>query len=227
MKLLYIIALSCAALIVKGQSGNVGIGTTSPTATLHVKTSNPYILRIEDNVNTSSSNYTIQSSDNKGTFEKVATNKFRKVQIFPLTTGTSINTLYPLWQSTSIIITLQPGRWIVTGVVLLKASTSLSGSNKALIGRATFSDVIGGVNPSLDIEGANSGTSGQAYFKGALVAPLPYDLMLGNIIINNNTSTNKSYYMIANIEKIGGLENFINFGASTEKQNQIYAIPIN
>lgn len=227
MKLLYLSVVCCLISFTKAQSGNIGIGTTEPSATLHLKTDNPYILRIEDNLNTATSNFLIQSVDNKGTFQKTATNKFRRVQVSQLGTGVSLSTLYPLWQTSTVAITLPPGRWVVTGVILLKPSSVLSGSSKALTARATFSDTNGGTTPSADIEGESSGVSGLAYFKGTLNAPLSYDLMLGNIIINNTTIGNKSYYMIANIEKQGGTENFINFGSSIEKQNQIYAIPLN
>src|SRR5690606_9053417 len=80
----------------------VGVGAENPTATLHVKTENEYILRVEDGVDTSTSFYTIQSSDEFGTFKKVATDVFRRVQLSSLPdTGTLISTLAPLWQTTN------------------------------------------------------------------------------------------------------------------------------
>lgn len=63
MKKLSTIVFLAWAFSTYAQTGNVGIGTTSPTTTLHVKGDAKYIIRQEDGVNTSTSFYTVQSED--------------------------------------------------------------------------------------------------------------------------------------------------------------------
>src|SRR5690606_13610825 len=105
----------------------------NPTATLHVKTENEYILRVEDGVDTSTSFYTIQSSDEFGTFKKVATDVFRRVQLSSLPdTGTLISTLAPLWQTTNVSITVPPGKWQITGAVALYPSVDMSSNSTSV-----------------------------------------------------------------------------------------------
>lgn len=213
----------------------VGIGTNSPTATLHVKTDNNYIMRLEDKVNTNNNNWTITSKDTNGTFEKTETGDFRRTVVFKLpTTGAIISTLNPIWQATGIKITIPSGKWMVTGSIALIPNSDLAANgNVAYQCRMTLSDDISNIAPSIDLIGAYP-NPGSGLMYGRLAAPLPKDLVVGNIMINNTSLTAKDYYIIANIERIGipatgDLANLVfkDFASDTIPENQLYAIPIN
>ena len=227
MKKIFSLSTLIVALVVNAQAGNVGIGTTTPTATLNVKTDNQYILRQEDGVDTSSGNYTIQSADNSGTFQKVPTDVFRSVQLTTLpTTGATISTVNPSWQTTTMSITLPPGKWQVTGALVLRPSVDLSGnSNTVLNCKLSVADTSTGTAPSNDI--VTGALMGNGYFYGSYYSPSEYQMMKGNIYVNNSTTASKTYYFIANIGRINNTTaNFSNFGSSTELENQIFALPI-
>lgn len=227
MKTLYFFSSIVFCGILNAQTGNVGIGTTSPTATLHLKSENQYILRQENAVNTSNSNYTIQSSDNLGTFTKVPTDVFRSVEIVNLpSSGSVVSQVNPGWQPTVINITLPPGKWQITGALVLRPSTSLAtNSNTVLNCKLSVADTNTATIPSSDI--VTGTVFGQGYFYGSYYAPSEYNMMKGNIYVNNSSATSKTYYFIANIGRINNTTiNFTNFGSSTELENQIFALPI-
>lgn len=209
------------------QTGHVGIGTTSPTATLHVKTSNPYIIRIEDGVDTSDSFYTIQSEDNFGTFKKVPTEVFRKIQISNLpSVGSTISQAANNWQTTSVSITVPPGKWQITGALVLRPSENLSAVSDVVLNcHLTVADNATSTTPSSDI--LAGAAFGQGYFIGSYYAPSSYEIMRGNVYVHNSSGASKTYYFIANIARINSTTaNFANFGSSTENENQLFAIPV-
>ncbi len=213
--------------VVQAQTGNVGIGTTTPTATLHVKTNNPYIIRQEDNVDTSTGNYTIQSADNFGTFQKVPTDVFRSIQLVTLpSTGSTITQLDPNWQTTVLSITLPTGRWQITGAVVMRPSTDLSANSIIVVNcKLSVADTSSSTMPSNDI--INGAQFGKGYFLGSYYAPSDYEIMKGNIYVNNSSGAPKTYYFIANISRVNtGSVTLSNLGSSSEPENQIFAIPI-
>lgn len=227
MKNIFSLAFLALGLVLNAQIGNVGIGTTAPTKTLHVSTTNQYILRQEDAVNTSNANYTIQSSDNFGTFQKVQTDVFRSLQLTTLpSTGATISQVNPSWQTTTMSITLPPGKWQITGALVLRPSVDLSGnSNTVLNCKLSVSDTSAGVIPSNDI--VTGALTGSGYFYGSYYSPSEYQMMKGNIYVNNSSTATKTYYFIANIGRINNTTaNFSNFGSSSELENQIFALPI-
>ena len=213
----------------------IGIGVTNPSSSLHIKSDNNYIMRLEDNINTSNNNWTIISKDTNGTFQKAETGDFRRTIIFNLpVTGATISTLSPIWQATEIKVKVPPGKWMVTGSIALIPNSSLAtNGNVAYQCRMTLSDGITDIAPSSDLIGAYPNT-GSGLMYGRVASPLPKDLVVGNIMIENKNLTTKDYYIIANIERIGvpaigDLANivFTNFASSSIPENQLYAIPIN
>ena len=218
----------------KAYSQNVGIGTTAPTKSLHVKTDNTYILRLEDAVNTDDTNWTIVSADNVGTFKKTPTEIFRSTTIITLpSSGATVSTAYPAWQATGIKITIPPGKWNLNGWMALIPSQDITTyGDVGFVGRFTIADTASGVMPSADLIGAypNSGTG---YLLGKVVAPVPKEMASGIIFINNTSTSPKDYYFIANIERNIGTHaslstvNFMNFGSGNVPENEIYVMPIN
>ena len=229
---LYILIAIISSYIVHSQK--VGIGTTTPTKNLHVKTDNPYILRLEDTVNTDDTNWTITSKDNVGTFQKVATEIFRSTTVVDLpVAGSTISTAYPAWQATGVKITIPPGKWNLNGCMALIPNQDITTyGDVGFVGRFTIADTASGLTPSADLIGAypNSGTG---YFLGKVVGPMPKEIASGIIFINNTSSIPKDYYFIANIERNIGTHtelssvSFINFGSDNVPENQFYVMPIN
>lgn len=211
------------------QSGNVGIGTTTPTATLHLKSTNTYILRQEDNVNTSNGNYTIQNGDALGNFKKVPTGVFRSVQMVSLPAiGSTVSQIDPNFQTTTLNILLPPGKWQITGALVLRPSVDLSKNSTMVLNcKLSVADTNTSTTPSNDI--ITGSTFGSGYFYGSYHAPSEYNMMKGSIYINNTTLSDKRYYFIANISKINNNvsnPNFTNLGSSAELENQIFALPV-
>ena len=215
------------------QSGNVGIGTTSPTNTLHVKSLNQYILRIEDVTNTDNNNFIITAKDALGTFQKTQADIFRSPLVVALPISTSnivYNTANP-YQKTTVSISLPNGRWAVSGTFLIKclAPTTDNTNPTTYTTEATFADTASSIIPSADIEGNTKGsTSGNGIFKGVLSTPEKYNIQTGIIILNNSTLSSKTYYLIVKSLKNGNASNcnLVNYGASVEKENQLYALPL-
>lgn len=227
MKNILSLATLAIGLVLSAQTGNVGIGTTSPTATLHVATTNQYILRQEDAINTSNANYTIQSADDFGTFQKVPTDVFRSVQLTTLpSAGATVSQTNPSWQTTTMSITLPPGKWQITGALVLRPSVDLSGNSDTVLNcKLSVADTNAGVIPSNDI--VTGALTGSGYFYGSYYSPSEYQMMKGNIYVNNSSNASKTYYFIANIGRINNTTaNFSNFGSSAELENQIFALPI-
>lgn len=210
---------------------NIGIGTVSPSSTLHVKTNNDYILRVRDAVTTTDANWTIKSADGFGTFNKVATGVFRSTVVFPLSaTGVTISTVAPNWQNTGIPISVPPGKWNITGTLVLTPSSSISSqTDSAYNCRVSLADDASSTTATSDFISAENYSAGKGEMFGRLLGPLPKDYVSGNMFIYNPSLTNKTYYILANIERISGSStvNFKDFGLKTTPENQLYAMPIN
>lgn len=213
-------------------SQNVGIGTVNPSSSLHVKTDNNYILRVRNAVNTSDTNWTIKSADGQGTFNKVPTGVFRSTVVFPLSAASiTISTSATSWQNTGIAISVPPGKWNITGTIVLNPSSSItSETTSAYNCRISLANDGTSTSKTTDFIAAEDyslASNGEMF--GRLLGPLPKDYVSGNMFINNTLSTNKTYYIIANIERVNGNStvNFKDFGLETTPENQLYAMPIN
>ena len=230
MKKYLVILSTLISSLIFSQTGNVGIGTVTPTASLHVKTSNEYIIRLEDNVNSDFGNYVIVSNDTNGTFKKQATNAFKTAYTVPLpATGVDITTQSPTWQTTNTTIQIPNGRWSVVVNLLLKCKENIaSKTNTAIIVKATLAD-SGSLTPTNDIEGNSLGsTTGTGVYEGVFNMPVNKGLIAGSIVINN-TGNVKTYQLIANKNYFGTNESctISNLGSNTDPQNIIYVLPLN
>ena len=231
MKKLVIPVLLISALA-GAQTGNVGIGTTSPTASLHVKTGNEFIMRLEDGVNTDYGNYVIQSADAVGTFKKVATDAFKTAFLMELpVTGSSLSSNSSTWNATNITFDIPNGRWLVVANLLLKCSEDFTADGTAYTVSATIADQNGTV-PTGDIEGNSYGaySSSAGIFEGTFNLPMNKGMLAGSIVINN-TGALKTYKILVKKQKMGSNNSntdctLTNFGGSGEPQNILYALPL-
>ncbi|SDQ67483.1 hypothetical protein SAMN05421664_2113 [Chryseobacterium soldanellicola] len=175
-------------------NGNMGIGTTTPAAKLHTVSSTPYAaFQMQDG--SQGTNKVLVSDANGGATWQKNTGNIPVVFAAISATGyTGTNTGV---QDLGTNITLPPGKWIVNTNVLLKCQTALNVS-QAIWVKLTWSATAGG--------SASGDIAGGPFASGALTGPSDYGMATGNIVINNTSGANKTYYLSQN--------NHINYGTT-------------
>lgn len=130
-----------------------------------------------------------------------------------------LTTNAPAFQYTNASITLPPGKWVVFATVLLNPTTAFTSG--ACWVRSSFSESNVTFSYSPDIIGS-------FLISGSLIAPCAYGLVTGQIVINNTSGVNKTYYYWANKENFGGYTGGINgYAWSGWAENQLFAVPAN
>lgn len=191
-------------------SGNVGIGTTSPTRKLEVVSTTSPSLRINDG-SQQAGYYLISDANGNGSWKSLTASITAN---FPLSgySGAVNSTGY-----SGVSITLPPGQWLILTNMLLKATNQPSGGNGAWV-RLQWSRTQGSSN--------TSGISGSLN-SGIFVAP--FGLATGSSIINNSASSNTTFYLNLSGTDIFGsyTGNWDNLGSSNWTENSIIAYPAN
>lgn len=201
--------------------GNVGIGTTAPSRTLHINSATNGAVRIVDGTQGVGK---VLTSDATGVATWQSTGIDNVVGVL---NGTGVNIAYSQtanFLQTGSYITLPPGRYAVNVTMLLaRNSTSLPSPNNSFFWvRSTFSDSAG-VNPvsSPDIVGS---TLASGNFGGTSV----YAMLTGTIIINNTTAGNKTYYYVAGRTVTSNTtETLTGFGSTYWLEDNIIAYRLN
>lgn len=197
--------------------GFAGIGTLSPTHTLHVFGN----IRIQ-NATQGVGKVLTSDATGVGTWQTPGIDN-----IVGVLSGTGVNIAYNQtvnFLQTGSYITLPPGRYAVNVTMLLaRNSTSLPSPNNSFFWvRSSFSDSAG-VNPlsSPDIVGS---TLASGNFGGTSV----YAMLNGTIIINNTTAGNKTYYYVAGRTVTSNTtETLTGFGSTYWAENNIIAYRLN
>jgi|GEM_PF-4342029 len=190
-------------------NGNVGIGTTAPTAKLDVQGA----VRIVDG--TQGTGKLLRSDANgNASWITVAGNTPAVTAIFPGTTTSNWTSMSPIYTGTTL--TLPPGKWSVQVSILLNNP----GTCESWI-RSSFSNSSSSSTPSGDIIGASLASGYKAY-------NAYYGMVIGTIIINNTSAGNKTYYYWGeNCDNYSGSFSFANFGRGVAMEDQIIAYPMN
>lgn len=125
---------------------------------------------------------------------------------------------------TESYIDLPPGKWLIRSSIILRVSGNNGTYNDGLFAQLAWADKNsdGSYVSSIDAESGN-------LFGGAYLGV--YSLAFGQTIINNTSSTTKTYYLIAKKPKIWGTllldKNWVNLGASTWGENAVIAFAAN
>ena len=96
--------------------------------------------------------------------------------------------------STGSSITLPPGKWLVTGFFLLVKQGGHTGASESWWVKLTFTDTSSGTVRSSDVPGT------PFLISGLFPPSSTYALANGIIIINNTSSSNKTYYLAALVD---------------------------
>ncbi|MFT3794236.1 hypothetical protein [Flavobacterium sp.] len=192
-------------------AGNVGIGTTAPTNTLHVNGSFRLVDGTQGLNKVLTSSATGVASWQSPAIDNVVGVLGGAGATIPYNQG-------PYLQTGAYII-LPPGKFAVNVTMLLsKAVLTYSPNNSFFWVRSTFSN-SGGLNPtpSPDIVGSNLASGN---FPGTSV----YALLTGTIIINNTSGTNRTYFYVAgSVVSTNTTETLSGFGGSVWAENNIIA----
>jgi hypothetical protein len=204
------------------ENGNVGIGIT-PTERLHVNGK----LRIADGTQ---ANNNFLSSDANGvtTWKPVV---IKSIAGFIGAVGRTIPFNATNYLYTGSYIILPPGKYAVSVSMLMSpttvnATTGGSPTNSSFWLRSTFAETLTGLSPnqtgvsSPDIVGGTLVSAG-------LVGPALYQMLVGEIIINNTSAGNKTYYYCAgNPTTYNTTQSLASFGGASWAENRIVATPI-
>lgn len=175
---------------------NVGIGTSAPSTKLHVNSISSPAVRIVDG--TQKNGYVLTTDANGNSSWKPGATK-QILGVLP-TTGTTISTNNTMTLISGASITLPSGVWIVSiGTNAGIGGTTPITNDVGLWFNATLSTSNSSV-VNTDVVSAASGS----YIGGSIGRGMIKTMVTGNIVINNTSGANKTYYLWASREAIGG-----------------------
>ncbi len=211
--------------IIIDNTGNLGIGTLSPQAKLHIVTGGTAIspkvgLKIVDGTQ---ANGKVLTSDTDGNAS------WKDVPQMPTAVATKVGVNIPSntaqFYNTNSYIVLPPGRWKVTTTILVGGAQTSTVHDKVW-GKGIFTEstaaTVTTANMSADVEGGK--------IMASLLTKFSYNIMVGNVIINNKTNASKTYYFcVGAFGQVGdnaGNRSFPLVGGMANAENSIVAVLI-
>lgn len=214
--------------VVFSKDGYLGIGTTSPSASIHIKTNgtadNPVSgFRLED---TSQAEDYVLTTDANGLLSwalhapKEAVQGTRGSGSTTVSISAGQNKLYGI----NANVTLPPGRWLVTSILFMSTAT---GTDRTFVMNSTFSDTsLSGSKTGYLANVKSSDIEGPYIISGTSLVPSNsfYGGMLtGSVVINNRSSVNKTYYYVVGNGVLYGTGSASFSMSSTSAENAIVA----
>lgn len=199
-------------------NGNIGIGITSPSQKMDIDGT----ARLR---NIPSSGGTVMlTADNDGVIRKQALPVSSAPTIFPSAMTAGVNLNSSNWSNpnyTGTAITLPANSKYIVNVMELLGTNNYMPAGQSVWVQSTFSDNASTFQYSGDIQGSS-------LISGTWNSSSLYGIVSGAIILNNTSSSAKTYYYwVKMISSNGYTGNINNFGGSGWAENQIYAIPVN
>jgi hypothetical protein len=212
--------------IVIDAQGNLGIGTVSPKAKLHIVTGGTVTtpvtgVRIVDG---NQANNRLLTTDANGY------TSWQDVPSIPTAIATKVGANIPsnvtTFYNTNSYITLPPGRWKVTTTTLISTGTRNTTVHDKIWAHSFFSESTAAIqtaaNMSPDVESGKQMAS--------LLTKYAYNVMVGNTVINNQTNgPKKYYYLIGGFGQVGnsvGNVTFNNVAGTQNAENSIIGVLI-
>ncbi|PWN72226.1 hypothetical protein C1631_006400 [Chryseobacterium phosphatilyticum] len=213
------------------ESGNIGLGILSPSVKMDISTSGTPTspipgIKITDGLQ---GNNKVLTSDENG----VGKWKRQSLELVVGTMGNGYNLPFSYdynYHQTGSNIVLPPGKWLVTvNLLSVNNTNSTLDTDDYVWFRSTFSDSQTFTNKSPDIQGTADKVSGM--LQGPVSSgSLKYNIANGQLLINNNSGTNKTYWLIVgNAEVIGNPSSSAyldHLGGSNWGENMISAVPV-
>lgn len=207
-----------ASTITFDQAGNIGIGIPSPSQPLDVNGT----ARLREIP--SAGGTVMLTADNNGVIRKQAlpTASAPVIQASVSSTGANLNsTNWADYNYMGTTITIPANSKYIINTTQLVTNFTIMPAGQSIWLRSTFSDSPATFNFSPDIVGSR-------LMSGIWGTSSRFGLLSGAVILNNTSSTAKTYYYWAGqVDNNGYTGTIDNFGGSSWAENQMYAIPIN
>lgn len=186
------------------RTGNVGIGTTTPTTALHVQNATSPAFRLVDGTQAAGRILTSDANGNASWQTLAVTSVAGTLPSSP-TSFTSYGSGTPavISEYTGGYITLPPGKWLigVGSTVSINSNTqTVINSDGSLWCTANFSDSSTSGTVTADLISSYTGQRGTA---GVVARGANKAFVAGYCAVNNTSGTNKTYYLWANQEQDG------------------------
>ncbi len=199
--------------------GNIGIGTSSPQAKLHISAASAYTaLRIADGTQSLGR---VLTSDADGDVRWSPTTALTPAVVGVLGASGFSGSLAGQ-QATNSYVDLPPGKWSVQISVLVQ-SDPYPDANQGVWVRMHLSDTSNGGITGDIVSG------GGKLVSGPLHGPTPYSVITGTIVVNSSGASSKRYYLVKGSHDnypVGYTASFLNLGGNAA-EIAIVAYPMN
>lgn len=222
--------------IVGTSTGNLGLGTTAPTAKLEIQTGGTTAAPISGIkvVDGSQTDKYVLTTDASGSALWKPITLTTIMGVFPSNVGAGNYTFKTtaLWDKTNAFITLPPGSWRVDVTQLLRITGDALTGDQYMWLRFSFTDDNTPLNPTLTNDFSNNARYISAQISGPTVVMTnvyKYALAQGSVLINNSSGANKTYYLIvgSTTSSFTSTATWLErVGANIWGENIITAIPI-